>query len=316
MPEWLIENGIGEDRAILVENDTIIAAKCRWPGELTAGQTVNAKLTRKNGTRGMGELTDGRQLLIDKLPRTASEGTTIPLVITRAAIAERGRFKLPAARPADLARDMAPDIFASGTMVRRFPAGLWEQLWDDAWEGALPFDGGSLLISVTPAMTLIDIDGDRPPRELALLAVPMIAQALRQFDLGGSIGVDFPTLSDKSDRKSVDEALATALADWSHERTAMNGFGFVQIVARFEGPSLMHRMATSRIGAAARVVMRRAEMVEGAGITLITVHPALKVKIASEWLEELARRTGRPVRIDTNPALAIEGGYAQIIPHE
>ena len=316
MPEWLIENGIGEDRAILIENDTIIAAKCRWPDELAAGDRLSAKLTRKTGTRGIGELADGRQLLIDKLPKTASEGATIPLAITRGAIAERGRFKLPAARPADLARDMAPDIFASGTVVRRFPAGLWEQVWDDAWEGVVSFDGGSLLLSVTPAMTLIDIDGDRPLRELALLAVPAIAQSLRQFDLGGSIGIDFPTLSDKSDRKSVDEALSAALIEWPHERTAMNGFGFVQIVARLDGPSLLHRMATSRISAAARMMLRRAEMVDGAGITLITVHPAIKAKIRPEWLNELTRRTGRQVRIDIDPALAIEGGYAQITPHE
>ena len=316
MPEWLIENGIGEDRAILIENDTVMAAKCRWPGELTAGDSLSAKLTRKSGTRGLGELPDGRQLLIDKLPKTASEGAVIPLVVTRGAIAERGRFKLPAARPADLVKDTAPDIFASGTVVRRFPAGLWEQVWDAAWEGSVSFDGGSLLISVTPAMTLIDIDGDRPARELALLAVPAIADALWQFELGGSIGIDFPTLSDKGDRKLVDEALATALADWPHERTAMNGFGFVQIIARLEGPSLLHRMTTQRISAATRMVLRRAEMVDGAGITLITAHPAIEAKIRPEWLDDLTRRTGRPVRVEADPTLAIAGGYAQIIPYE
>ena len=163
-------------------------------------------------------------------------------------------------------------------------------------------------------MTVIDIDGALPPRELALAAVPAIAKALRWFDLGGNIGIDFPTLEAKADRRAVDEALAKALSDWSHERTAMNGFGFVQIVARLEGPSLLHRFAASRVGMCARYALRLAERAQGTGpILLLTVHPALNSKLKPEWLEELAKRTGREVRIETNPALALEAPQAQII---
>ena len=96
----------------------------------------------------------------------------------------------------------------------------------------------------------------------------------------------------------------------------MNGFGFVQLVARLEGPSLLHRFATSRLGMAARMALRRAEMVEGAGATLLTVHPALKTKLRPEWLAEVKRRTGRPLRIETDPGLAIEAAAAQIVGHE
>ena len=96
----------------------------------------------------------------------------------------------------------------------------------------------------------------------------------------------------------------------------MNGFGFVQLVARLEGPSLLHRFATSRTGMAARMVIRRAERVEGPGVTLLTVHPALKAKRRPEWIAELERRTGRPVRIETDPGLAIEGAAAQIVAHD
>lgn len=315
MPEWLVERGIGEDRAILVERGRVLAAKCRWPGELQAGQRFTAKLTCKNGPRGLGQLPDGREVWLDRLPRELSEGSSLDIAITRGAMAERGRLKLAAARPVEGAGERAPDIFTEDNHVHRFPAGLWEELWDEAWSGEIAFAGGSLLFAVTPAMTLVDVDGDLPPRDLALKAAPVLGSALERFDLGGSIGIDFPTIEAKDQRKLVDRALDTALVEYPHERTAMNGFGFVQIVARLEGPSLLHRMATSRVAAAARMALRRAEMVEGAGVTLLTVHPALKAKLKAEWLAELERRNGRPVRAEVDPALAIEGASAQIVPH-
>lgn len=314
MPEWLVERGIGEDRAVLMDGESVVAAKCRWPGELYAGQSIKARLVRKEAgnTRGLGELADGRTILIDRLPRNAQEGAVLSLAITRGAIAERGRYKLPAARPTD-ATIPADDIFASARPVHRLPQGAWEDVWDAASSGEIAFAGGSLLFSATPAMTLIDIDGTLPPRELALAAVPPLARALRWFDLGGSIGIDFPTIADKPGRRAVDESLGAALADWPHERTAMNGFGFVQIVARLEGPSLLHRMATVRLGAATRMALRRAERIDGAGETLLTIHPSLSAKLRPEWRDELVRRTGRPLQVQIDPALAIEAAHAQLV---
>jgi hypothetical protein len=133
------------------------------------------------------------------------------------------------------------------------------------------------------------------------------------MNITGNIGIDFPTL-DKSDRKAVDMRLDQLLADWPHERTSTNGFGFVQIVARMGQPSLLQRISRHRTAAAARMALRRAEMVEGTGaVVLLTVHPALRAKLKPEWIEELARRTGRQVRIETDPGLALEAPQAQII---
>ena len=316
MAEWHVEEGIGECRALLIEGDDVVAARLRWPGELAAGDRFEGRLLRKNGTRGVAEHPSGREVLVDRLPRDASEGASYRFAVTRAAMTERGRFKLPAARPADQAGPTTGDVFEIGKPVRRLPSGVWEEIWHAASSGEIGFAGGSLLFAVTPAMTLIDIDGDLPPRELALAAVPEIARWLPLFDLGGSIGIDFPTIEAKTDRKAVDAALEEALADWPHERTAMNGFGFVQLVARLEGPSLLHRFATSRVGLAARMALRRAEIVEGPGATLLTLHPALKARLKPEWLADLERRTARPVRIEIDPGLAIEAAAAQIVAHD
>ncbi|WP_137681456.1 ribonuclease [Aurantiacibacter suaedae] len=315
MAEWLIERGIGEDRALLVDGDRALAAKMQWPGELVAGSVVSAKLVaRASGSkRGTALADSGTEVLVDRLPPDVTEGSTCDVLITRARIAERGRLKRAQGRLYDR-QAISPSPFTEGREVHRFPTGMWEDLWHNASSGEIAFPGGALLFSATPAMTLADIDGDLPPRELALAAIPALAEALPLFDLGGSIGIDFPTLAAKADRKAIDEALAQALAQWPHERTAINGFGFLHIVARLEGPSLLHRFATSRTGLAARYAMRVGERAEGTGAILaLRVHPALKAKIKPEWLDELARRTGKQVRLETDPALALEAPQAQLL---
>ncbi|AUX69383.1 ribonuclease [Porphyrobacter sp. HT-58-2] len=317
--EWLIEQGIGETRALLVEGERVLAAHVAWPGELAVGTRCTGKLTAKlKGTRrGVALLEDGTETLVDQLPAQVTEGQLLDFVVTRASISERGRFKRAQVRITGIDAGPAAPLWSSGSIVRRFPAGLWEEVWHAASSASLDFPGGEVLVSVTPAMTVIDVDGIGAPRDVALAAVPTIACALAWFGIGGNIGIDFPTLAAKADRRAVDDALEAALAGWPHERTAMNGFGFVQLVARLEGPSLLHRFAHHRLGMAARMALRQAELAAEAGsagrVIQLTLHPALKAKLKAAWFEELERRTGRVLEIVIDPTLAIEAANAQLL---
>ena len=320
---WLVEEGIDEERAILLESGQLAAARLHWPGRLSAGQVGDAILASRTAgsRRGTARFSSGEEALVDALPPSASEGAPIRLEVIRSAIAEHHRGKLARERPTDKPCAPAPGLAAQlraeaqeVQTVRRFPDNQWEELWQEAWQGAVAFDGGELAFSCTPAMTLIDIDGPRDPRALALAAVPVVAAAVHRFDIAGNIGIDFPTLAAKADRQAVDAALEGVLAGWPHERTAMNGFGFVQIVARLEHPSLLQRIARDRAGAAARLLLRRAEKVNDPGALLLTCHPAVKSKLKPQWLEELAVRTGRQIRIESDPGLALEAGFAQSVP--
>jgi len=199
-------------------------------------------------------------------------------------------------------------------IVREFPASDGSELAAEALAGEVTFSGGSLQFGLTPAMLVIDVDGTLDPHALALAAVAPLAAALLRFDVGGSIGIDFPTLESKADRRAVDQALVAALTEWPHEHTAMNGFGFVQLVSRLERPSLLHRAAFQRSGTAARGLLRRAEFLQGAGAILLSGHPALERQLKSEWIAELAHRTGRDVRWQSNPSLALEAPQAQLVP--
>jgi len=313
LAEWLVEQGIGEERALLVDGDDVLAARLNWPGGLAAGQIEDATLAHFDPVRrrGTARFANGEEALVDRLPAGSREGALLRLEVTRPAIAERGRLKRAQARPSDAALRAAPS--PDGTVVRRLPANLWEDLWTEAWAGEVAFASGLLLFSVTPAMTLVDIDGTPAPAALAREAVAPLARAIRRFDLGGAIGIDFPSLERKEDRRAVDTALDAALNDWPHERTAMNGFGFVQLVARLERPSLLHRLTLFRAGAAARMLLRRAEQVAKPGALLLTAHPSVAAKLSPDWLAELARRSGREVRLATDPGLALDGGFAQAV---
>src|SRR3546814_2041594 len=63
-------------------------------------------------------------------------------------------------------------------------------------------DLASLRIFLTPAMTLIDVDGSLPPAQLGPKGAALAAKAIRRMGITGSIGIDLPTMNNK-DRKST-----------------------------------------------------------------------------------------------------------------
>jgi hypothetical protein len=322
MAEWLVEEGIGEHRAALFDGDRILAARTDWREGLTRGLIADAVLISraKGSSRGTARFPGGEQALVDRLPASAAEGAPLRLEVTRPALSEGKRRKLAQARPSTLpprpAPTLAEALVADGhtvRTVRRFPGCDWDDLMAEAFAGTVAFPGGSLLLYPTPAMLLVDVDGTVPPRSLALAAIEPLGEALPRFDIGGSIGIDFPTLPSREERREVDTALDAALSDWPHERTAMNGFGFVQLVARTERPSLLHRATHQPASTAARWLLRQAEALERPGDILLTAHPLVQAQLRSDWLGELARRTGRTIRVEARDDLAIEGGHAQVV---
>jgi ribonuclease G len=327
LPEWLVETGIGEDRAILVDHDTILAARLCWREPWRADAVTQARLDHRHpGTRrGAVRLPDGTIAAIDALPPGLTHGATLPVRITRAALAEQGRFKLAQCRPAETASRPAPTLAETletwpvrilGATDRAFDNAGWDTLLEEAQTGLIDFPGGRLTISPTPAMTLIDIDGPPPLLPLAQAAVPAVAAALTRLDIAGSVGIDFPGLEARTDRQAIDRALDTALAEhgWRGERTGMNGFGLVQLISRLARPSLLARMAFHPARAAAHALLRQAERVPDPGALLLVAHPTVLAAIDTTLEAELARRAGRTIRREPRTGLALHGGFAQAVP--
>ena len=90
---WLYEAGIGETRAMRLENGELIQIRIeRTDDRARAGAVVEAKFTRQwvSGKSGIVTLPDGQEALLQPLPKGLTEGSTVRVEIVRAAMTERG----------------------------------------------------------------------------------------------------------------------------------------------------------------------------------------------------------------------------------
>jgi len=306
LPEWLYEAGIGEARAALVDDrGTIVEAAIERDGTLTVGTVAPARLVALlPGRTGRLALAAGEATLT-RLPAGIAEGAAITVEIVREAMLEPGRVKPARAIPSDADPTPGPDlharIAASGHPVRRLrahepdalEAAGWSELLDEATQGDIAFAGGALRMTPTPAMTLFDVDGYPPLATLAVAAGGAVAGAIRRHGIGGSIGIDFPTIEGKAPRQAVVAAIDAVLPP-PFERTAMNGFGFVQIVRPRPRPSLPELLRADPGAAAALAALRSLERTPPGAGRAHRLPAAVIARLRAEphWTAELARRTG------------------------
>ena len=318
MAEWLYEAGIGENRAILVENGAIIEAQIEQPG-LRAGSITDARLTSilKPGRRGIAMLTGGSEVLIEPLPK-ATEGAAIRVEIIRETIAEPGALKRAKGRITDADVCEGPDLatrIGPHHVVRihdsdAFEAAGWSECLEEAASGIVTFPGGTLRIVLTPAMTLIDIDGDGPPESLAVAGATAAARTIRKLGLAGNIGIDLPTVAGKAERQAVGTAFDDVMP-LPYERTAVNGFGLMQVIRPRVRASLCEILQHQPTTACARALMRRAQRSGIIGASVIAAHPEVCdiIGVNSDWLSSLGAQNGGRVILYPDPGLGIDQGF-------
>ncbi len=192
-------------------------------------------------------------------------------------------------------------------------------LIEAATVGEFPIAGGTLSIERTRAMTMIDIDGGGDALALNLAAAREIGRLLRLLDIGGPVGIDFITLDQRKARAAIDAALGEACAPLGpHKCTAMNGFGFVQIIRPRTGPSIQELLCTTtpgRLSAESRAValLREAGRSTGHGKRQLVGPPAV-IKLIRQWDEEvdaLKKRLGTDIELVADPA-AIGYGHVHV----
>jgi ribonuclease G len=312
LPEWRVERGIGETRAVLVEGREIVEARIELDGLARAGSRLPAKL-KSHGPPTIA-VAEGQEFLLPKGAGRTGEGATLAIEVTREAIPGAEPWKRPLARVTDQASGNGPELDAQFVP---FPApddllgrAGWNDVLEEARSGIVRFPGGELRIAATPAMTLIDIDGYLPPEELAVAGAGEAAKAIRRLDIGGSIGIDLPTAGRKTARHAAAASIDANLPQ-PFERTAVNGFGFVQVVRPRLRASLIE-LAQERTGFEARALLRRAAL-EPPGAKQLVAPPAIIVflEARADWLESLSRQAGGAIGLRADPSLPMSGAYVK-----
>ena len=328
MAEWLYEAGIGENRAALVEGGRILEMQIERDADAgpRVGAIRHARLTRKadGSGRGLVTLDDGIAAQLQPVPGGLTEGASLMVEVIREALREGAETKplrvkalAPEARPAD-GPDLRARLEATGLPVRTLggegdllETHGWSEALEEAASGIVTTSQVLLRIALTPAMTLIDVDGAGAPADVALAGARASAEAIRRFGIMGSIGIDLPTVADKAVRQAAAIAFDQILSQ-PFERTAVNGFGFLQIVRRRERASLIEMLQADPVLAAALALLRRAERTPGFGSLTLQANPAVLARIENQpdWIDALARRLGAPVALRPDRALAISAGHA------
>lgn len=330
MPEWIFDAGIGERRAALIDGGQIIEARLERDGDgLRAGTVIDARLTDRR--HRLAETDAGQHVYLSRLP-AVTEGARFRALVQRPALPERDLTKRAKAVPVDPATplaegdDLHTQIAESGWPVRTQTHGVgsepdllqqagWDELVDEAATGIIAFAEGLLRVSLTPAMTVADVDGATDGETLALRAVTALAGAIRRHGIGGNIVIDLPTLPHAAARKTVAQRFDEAMADSGLrcERTAINGFGLLQIILPRRDASLLERFQFAPVQSAALTLLRRASRAQGTGDLCLTAHPAVIDWLAArtELLADLSRRSGRAVVLQRDAARGMDAGHAQ-----
>lgn len=323
MPEWLVEKGIGETRAALVDGGRIIEARIELDGTLPAGTILEARLIDSGaGRNGTARDDGGADYLLPHVPREIPEGAKFHIEVTRPALPGPEPWKRPVGKATRDGRrrpkSLAERLRETGAPVRKlaFPAPRdelgeagWNDIVEEARGGEIGFAGGSLRIFPTPAMVLIDVDGSLPPDKLAAAGARAAAETVRRLDIGGSIGIDLPTVRGKPMRDAAAAAIDSVLPQ-PFERTAVNGFGFVQVVRPRPRASLVE-LAHDRASFEARALLRRLGFETGPRCVIANAAIIAVLDGNAGWLQELSRQMGGSVTLRADASLPIHGAYAE-----
>ena len=294
-----------------IADGEIAAARILLDGVVPAGAIIAAKLLRCG--KPAVALADGQEFVLRDGGGRATEGQPITIAVVREAIPGAEAWKRPLARMVDEAPRDAPIENARNIA---FPAPRdeleeagWSELLEEARSGIVAFAGGALRVSPTPAMTLIDVDGSLPPLDLAMAGAKAAARTIVRHGVGGSIGIDLPTVQGKEQRSAIGAAVDAILPN-PFERTAVNGFGFLQIIRPRRHASLFE-LAQDAAAFEARALMRLAAREKGA--IRLAVHPAVQAVLSAhpEWIETLSRQVGGAVSLRADARLTISGGHAE-----
>ena len=307
LPEILRDDAPGERRAALVENGNIVEIHIQRDALWALGETGTGRIDRKTPS-GAYVVTDEGQELLLRSKIGDPEGARVTFQVSREAIAEPGRIK-PAeialrdsgcAQPSqkDALWDVRLTAFAQPVISASIADGF-----DIALSGQSQM--GSVIISFqrTKAGLVFDVDGMGSAFDINQVAAAEIARLLRLYQVGAMVMIDFVSMEAKAQRTQIAEIFDTASRSDGRpfERTAINGYGLMQVVRARPRPSVLDHLFGTRVAALsdetqAYWLLRAVAQSSGFGARTVTARPDVAALLESQkwagWRTQAMRAAG------------------------
>jgi ribonuclease G len=304
----------GERRAALVVNNEIVEIHIQRDLHPILGMVGAGRIDRQTPTGSYVIGDNGFEVLV-RANTGKTDGAPILFQITRESIAEPGRVKpaegreiadaLPMTDVNSLWADRLQNLDISGAAPIIKPFG---ESFDRAMAGSSRIGDVTVHFQRTKAGLVFDVDGIGDPFAINAAAAREIARLLRLYQIGGMAIVDFVAVDSKSRRQDIADIFdAASVPDGrAFERSAINGFGLMQIVRSRPRPSVLDQLFGARIGALsdetqALWLYRDVARSSGFGPRIVTTSENIaSLMLSSKWQElrtECERITGAAMSI-------------------
>jgi len=324
LPEIWRDDAPGERRAARVENGNIVEIHIQRDALWALGETGAGRLERKTPSVAYVVTDDGHELLL-RSKISDPEGTRVTFEVTREAIAEPGRIK-----PTEIAlRD-------SGVLPSLQKDALWDARlmafeqpvisasiadgFDIALSGQSKCGDVTISFQRTKAGLVFDVDGIGNAFDINQVAAAEIARVLRLYQVGAMVMIDFVSMEAKAQRTQIAEIFDAAARSDARpfERTAINGYGMMQVVRARPRPSVLDHLFGTRIAALsdqtqAYWLLRAVAQSSGFGARTVTARLGVAALLESQkwagWRAQAMRAAGADMLVVADEKAA---GYGQV----
>lgn len=324
MREIAFDPSPGETRAVLFENGIAVELHIFREGHIVAGSITEARIISKQPGCAFLQLSSGEEAIMSPAP-SKPEGQSIRVEIMRAAISEPGETKLATARvteaePVTLGVDVWREALSRRADVIIAASADFDDYFDIAQAGRSDLDGATLWFERTKAGLIFDVDGSGDTLGINCVAASEIARLLRLLQIGGATMIDFIGVENKAARLAVADAFdgASRTDPRSFERTAINGYGLMQVIRAKPGPSILDMLFGKRRVSLSDetlilALLRAASRAQGAGVRRCLTTPVLAAQLAlPHWqplIAQAARQAGASLEIVADASVR---GYGHV----
>jgi hypothetical protein len=314
----------GERRAAFVENGNIVEIHIQRDALWALGECGAGRIDRKTPSGAYVIADDNSELLL-RSKMGAPEGARIMFEVTREAIAEPGRNKPPEIILREGVCDplMGKDALWEARVASLGPSAINASIaegFDVAIAGQSQRGDVTISFQRTKAGLVFDIDGIGDAFAINMVAATEIARLLRLYQVGAMVLIDFVSMESKAQRTQIAEAFdAASVADpRPFERTAINGYGMMQVVRARPRPSVLDQLFGTRIAALsdetkAYWLLRAVAQSTGFGTRTVTAQPDVATLLQSErwaaWRAAAVRLAGADMVVVADEKAA---GYGHV----